>query len=42
MHKELAASVFMDCRTAAAHKLIKLVFKQYDVILTKEQSALTK
>ena len=42
MHKELAVNVFMVCRTAAAHKLIKLVFKQYDVILTKEQSVLTK
>ena len=33
----------MDCRTTSAHKLItKLGFKQCDVILTKEQSVLTK
>ena len=33
----------MDCRTAAAHKFrTRLGFKQYDVILTKEQSVLRK
>ena len=33
----------MDCRTTAEHKFRKrLVFKQYDKILTKEQSVLTK
>ena len=32
----------MDCRTTSAHKLrTRLEFKQYDVILTKEQSVLT-
>ena len=33
----------MICTTTAAHKFrITIVFKQYDVILTKEQSVLTK
>ena len=33
----------MDCRITAAHKLRKrLGLKQYDSILTKEQSVLTK
>ena len=33
----------MDCRTTSAQKFrTKLRFKQYDVILTKEQSVLTK
>ena len=33
----------MDCRTTSAHKFrTRLGFKQYDVILTKEQSVLTK
>ena len=33
----------MDCRNALAHKFkIRLGFKQYDVILTKKQSVLTK
>ena len=33
----------MDCRTTSVHKFRKrLGFKQYDVILTKEQSVLTK
>ena len=33
----------MDCRITSAHKLItRLGFKQCDVILTKEQSVLTK
>ena len=33
----------MDCRTTSAHKFrTRLGLKQYDVILTKEQSVLTK
>ena len=33
----------MDRRTTSAHKFkIRLGFKQYNVILTKEQSVLTK
>ena len=41
--KELATKVIMDCRKAAAHKSrTRLGFKQYDVILTKEQFVLTK
>ena len=33
----------MDCRTTSAHKFrTRLGFKQWDVILTKEQSVLTK
>ena len=33
----------MDCRTTSAHKFrTRLGFKQYDVILTKEQSVLTR
>ena len=33
----------MDCRITSAHKFkTRLGFKQYDVILTKEQSVLTK
>ena len=33
----------MDCRTTSAHKFrTRLGFKQYDVILAKEQSVLTK
>ena len=33
----------MDCRTTMAHKFrTRLGFKQYNVILTKEQSLLTK
>ena len=31
----------MDCRKSSAHKF-GLGFKQYDVILTKKQSVLTK
>ena len=43
IHKELATKVTMDCRTTAAHKFrTRLGFKQYDVILAKEQSLLTK
>ena len=33
----------MDCRTTSAHKFrAALGFKQYRIILTKEQSVLTK
>ena len=33
----------MDCQTTSAHKFkTRLRFKEYDVILTKEQSELTK
>ena len=33
----------MDCRTTAAQELkIRLGFNQYDIILTKEQTVLTK
>ena len=33
----------MDCRTTAAHKFrTRLWFKQYDVMLAKEQSVVTK
>ena len=40
---ELATKVIMDCRTAAAHKFrTRLGFKQYAVILTKEQSVVAK
>ena len=43
MHKELTTKVFMDCRRTAAHKFrTGLGCKQYDIILTKEQSVLTK
>ena len=35
--------VIMDCITTSAHKFrTKLGFKQYDIILAKEQSVLTK
>ena len=43
IRKELATKVFMDCRTTAAHEFkTRLVFKQNHVILTKDQSVLTK
>ena len=43
IHKELAVKIITDCGTAAAHTFkTKLRFKQYDDILTKEQSVLTK
>ena len=33
----------MDCRTTSAHKFrTRLGLKQFDVVLTKEQSVLTK
>ena len=41
--EKLAIKVIMDCRTTSAHKCrTRLGFKHYDVILTKEQSVLTK
>ena len=41
--EKLTVKVIMDCRTRSAHQFItKLGFKQYDVILTKQQSDLTK
>ena len=41
--EKLAIKVIMDFRTTSAHKCItRLEFKQYDVILTREQSLLTK
>ena len=41
--KKLATKVIMDGRTTAVHKFrTRLGFKQYDVILTKEQPVLTK
>ena len=36
--KKLAIKVIMDCRTTMANKFrTRLGFKQYDIILTKEQ-----
>ena len=41
--KKLATKIIMDCKTIAAHKFrTRLGFKQYNVILTKEKSVLTK
>ena len=41
--KKLAVKVLVDCRTTSAQKVrTRLGFKQYDVILTKKQSVLTK
>ena len=41
--EKLAIRLIMYCRTTWAHKFrTGLGFKQYDVILTKEQSVLTK
>ena len=43
IRNELPTKVIMDCRTTTAHKFrARLGFKQYDAILTKEQSVLTK
>ena len=40
---EIFIRVLMDCRTTSARKFrTKLGLKQYDAILTKEQSILTK
>ena len=39
IEKEIAIKVTMDCRTTTAHQFrIRIGFKQYDVILTREQS----
>ena len=41
--EKLATKVIIDSRAAAAHKFWTILgFKQYDVILTKEQSMPTK
>ena len=41
--KQSATKVIMDCRITAAHKFnTRLGSKKYDIILTKNQSALTK
>ena len=43
MDEKLAIKVVTDCKTTSALKCrTRLGFKQYDVILTKEQSVLTK
>ena len=43
IHKQLTNKAIMDCRAIAAHKFrTRLGFKQYVVILTKEQSVLPK
>ena len=42
-NKRLAIKVNMDCRTTSTHKFRTILgFKQCNVILTKEQSVLTK
>ena len=41
--EKLAITVIMDCRTTSAHvSKTRLEFKKYDVIVTKEQSVLSK
>ena len=41
--EKLAIKVIVDCRSTSAYKFrTRLGFKQYDVILTKKQSVLTK
>ena len=41
--EKLAIKVIMDCRTTYSHNFrTRLVFQQYDVILTKEQQLVTK
>ena len=43
MGEKLAIKVIVNCRTTMAHRFrTRLGFKQYDVILTKEQSLLSK
>ena len=43
INEKLVVKIIMDCRTTSAPKFgTRLGFKQYDVILTKEQSELTK
>ena len=42
LDEKFAIKVIIDCRTTSAHKFrARLRFKQYDLILTKEQSVLT-
>ena len=41
--EKLPIKIVIDCRTTSAHKFrTRLEFKQYDVIITKEQSVVTK
>ena len=41
--EKLVIKVIMDCRTTMAHKVrTRLGFKQYDIILTRERSVVTK
>ena len=43
IREELATKVIVYCRTTAAHKFRSgLGFKKYNIILTKEQSVLSK
>ena len=43
IYKELTSKVIVGCSTIAVHRFrTRLGFKQYDVILTKQQSVLTK
>ena len=43
IHKELTEKVIIDFKVRSAYQFkAKLGFKQYDVILTKKQSVLTK
>ena len=43
VNEKLASKVIMDCRTTSAHNFrTRLYDEQYDVILTQEQSVLTK
>ena len=43
IHEDLVLSVIMDCRTPIAIEFrSKLGFKQHDLIMTKEQSLLTR
>ena len=43
INEKLLVKEIMDCRTISIHKFrTRLTFKQYGVILTKEQSVLTK
>ena len=42
IERKWETKVIMDCRTIAAHKLrTRFGFKEYHVILTKQQSVLT-
>ena len=43
IEEKLAIKAIMDCRATSTHKFrTRLGFKQYDVLLTKEQLVLTK